>query len=86
MVGGQADEASDRSLCCPISERWALLPTKFAHDNFLKSALEVFVEIAIDDGVEEGVRVAQPVDDCPQPLGHVAFTVMKGQDQDHNEE
>lgn len=41
-------------------------------DDFFEGALEVLVEVCVDDGVEQGVGVAEPVDHVLKPHGHLA--------------
>jgi len=55
-------------------------------DDLLEGALEVFVEVRVDDGVEQRVGVAQPVDHVLQPAGHVARARAKRHHQGDDEE
>ena len=45
---------------------------ELALDDLLKRVLEVFVEVGVNDRVEQRIGVAQPVDYGAQKRGHVA--------------
>ena len=55
-------------------------------DDFLEGALEVFVEVRVNDGVEQRVGVTEPVNDILQPAGHVARLLAEWHDEGDDEE
>lgn len=55
-------------------------------EDLLEGALEVFVEVCVDDWVEQRVRVTQPVDNVLEPAGQVARLLAEGHDQGADEE